>query len=1087
MPRRTGRHRTWEGLIAAAARKCHTLGAKDSFLDSVTQQLAVKGDMDLLLSAAELVHKKLESFGKGEFARWLRELLADMPLSDSTLINAIAGLDATIVTTNYDDLIQRATTLKGVTWKNEAEVTRTIRGDARQIIHLHGHWNEPESVVLGIRSYEVVRTNDHTQQTLKALGMTRSFVFVGCGDDGLSDPDFGNFLSWLKDTEESAGVEHRHYRLVRRSEDVRQQGRIFPLIYGDDYNELPGFLQRLNPAAATAKKRSAKKASRPKAASKATSTGKIVVPAPAKRTDAVAAYLSRLIAETSQLKLLGFGRSLQIELPIIDAFVPLQAKLVRSMELKATERIIDGLSDMEVDVELYEIFQHARKLGHRGVVLLGEPGAGKTTGARQIAWQLASGKCPPSSLGLPDDIIPVLLRFRSLSREAIAQENGLRMFLTEQTTCKVAKDGQGSPADDLWNGGPLLWILDGLDEVIDPQTRRNVSRWVQEAIGERTEDYFLVTCRFAGYFREGINLGPQFTEFHVRPLSDDQVAVFVERWYAAAYRTLNLSADLAKERADVLLSRLALPDYQAGRMPELRTNPQLLTLLCIVFHDKQQLPDNRAELYAECIMVFLQHWRREVYESELGRQSPGFDAKAAQSVLAQLAWWMHSEQDRTSAPTEKLSTEATAALQSVQPESRLGYEGDAFLNRMKEETGILAADTDGRCGFLHLTFQEYLASDYAVNQRMAAVLADRIQDTWWREVALLSLRHSKLFCEEFFRAMLATGLAERDPDLADRVLNESLYFSAAPFVEVLEQGEPATRVAAVLRMLRNRTAQVPGLESLVKAFADSQDDAVRAAATEILTRMGIKQPIAVSGPKLVFDDETQLTFIRIPAGEFMMGSPKSTRDYERPVHSVRVSRDFLLSKYPVTNAQYAVFLHAAVGDVKHPDYWDDRRFNQPEQPVVGVSWNDAQAFCKWAGCRLTTEAEWEFACRAGTTTEYSFGDDACLLEEYGWYDKNSGNQTQPVGTKQANPWGLHDMHGNVWEWCEDWFGKEYYAKSPTSDPPGPEEGNGRVLRGGSWYIRADYSRSSFRYYFLPGDSNYVIGFRVARTLSPDGL
>ena len=130
----------------------------------------------------------------------------------------------------------------------------------------------------------------------------------------------------------------------------------------------------------------------------------------------------------------------------------------------------------------------------------------------------------------------------------------------------------------------------------------------------------------------------------------------------------------------------------------------------------------------------------------------------------------------------------------------------------------------------------------------------------------------------------------------------------------------------------------------------------------------------------------------------------------------------------MTNGQYGRFLEAAGKSVKKPAYWDDRRFNQPEQPVVGVSWDEARAFCEWAGGRLPTEAEWEYACRAGTTTEYSFGDDAELLEEYAWFDKNSGGQTQPVGAKKPNPWGLHDMHGNVWEWCADWFDDKYYAQ-----------------------------------------------------------
>ena len=923
--------------------------------------------------------------------------------------------------------------------------------------------------------------------------MTKSFLFVGCGDDGLNDPNFGNFLTWLESDEKFAGVEHRHYRLIRSSESgiVKKRGRIVPLVYGDEYSDLPGFLERINPnaSAKVIKQKPAKKtgaSTKPTSGNATTksSTGKATAKSASKakqaRSPAVEAYLRRLTEQTSQLMLLGFGRSLQIELPIVDAFVPLQATLSRSMEIRPKERVHEMVAETATDVELTDMFRHAARLGHRGVVLLGEPGAGKTTGARQLAWQLASGTKSPDDFGLPKGITPVLLKFRSLSRHALEQKNGLRTFLAEQTHCSIAKDGLTDPCSDLWNGGPLLWILDGLDEVIDPQARASVSRWIQEAVKDRTDDYFLVTCRFAGYFREGVVLGPQFIEFHVCRLSDTQVTEFVRRWYRAAYPLLRLSVQLADDRATALLSRLELPEYQAGRMPELRTNPQLLTLLCIVFHDKQQLPDNRAELYAECIMVFLQHWRREVYESELGKQRPGFDAKAAQSVLAQLAWWMHSEQDRTSAPIDDLASEATEALQVLQPESGLGYDGHGFIDRMKDETGILASDTEGRCGFLHLSFQEYLAADHAVSQRMAAVLAERVHEPWWREVCLLSLRHNQPHCEDFFHTMLKQDVAQKYPDMADRCLRESLYFSPKPFVEVLQAGEPAGRVAAVLRMLRSRTAQVPGLADLVLPLAESKDESVRSLADEILAQLGIVHQEPTLQRHVVFLTSCNLSMLRIAAGEFEMGSTSKGFGKEDPVHTVRISQDFLLGRYPVTNAQYAEYLKASGKNVKQPLNWDDRRFNQPEQPVVGVSWDDAQRFCEWAGCRLPTEAEWEYACRAGTTTAYSFGDEGELLDQYGWYDKNSGGQTQPVGTKLPNPWGLHDMHGNVWEWCQDWYGE--YGKSPVVDPTGPATGTGRVLRGGSWYYPAVICRSSFRNYLRPFIRYFNFGFRVARTL-----
>ena len=948
-------------------------------------------------------------------------------------------------------------------------MSRIVRGEDRRVLHLHGHWDHAETIVLGIRSYEAVKNDDHTQAIMKAFGLTKSFLFIGCGDDGLSDPNFGNFLAWLEQHERSGGVQHRHYRLVRSSDDVKQHGRIFPLVYGDRYEDLPGFLQELIPGLPHHEVRQ---------------PGRMIVKTSVTLPDSVSAYRDRLAEDTCRLKLLGMGRSLQIELPISEAYVPLKANLSQSMELKTTERFAEHHTEPEINVELADVFQHATKHSNRGVILLGEPGSGKTTGARQLAWQLASRQRLPKDLGLPDAIIPVLLRFRSLSSKALAEENGLKTFLTEQTACGNAPDGLNSPGDDLWNGrgGPLLWILDGLDEIIDPEARRAVSRWIQKAISERTKDYFLVTCRFAGYYREGVPLGSRFTEFHVRPLEDDQIGRFIHDWYTAAYRKLDHAPELAESRAAALQSVLKRQAYQTDRIRELCTNPLLLTILCIVYHDDQTLPDNRSELYEHCVRVLLQHWRRDVYESELGRAIPVFDAKAAQSVLARVAWWMHSKQDRTAAPVKDLAKQATSGLLKTKPESGLGQDGLGFLNRMKDETGIVAAENDGRFGFLHLSFQEYLAADYAASHSKAKHLAPRVTESWWQEVALLSLRHSERYCRTFFREMLAAGIAENHPDLADRCLNEALWFNASPFLDVLKTDAPPTRIAAVLRLLRSRSDQIPALRELIAPFANSTEEPVRSVAREVLARMGIEQAETSGSPAVIVSGPAEIALVRIPAGEFEMGLPNSVEYGEGTVHSVRISRGFLLARYPVTNAQYAEFIKAAGTEIRKPDYWDDRRFNQPEQPVVGVSWDDAQAFCKWAGCRLPTEAEWEYACRAGTTTEYSFGDDVDQLEQYAWYNKNSGGQTQPVGTKQPNPWGLHDMHGNVWEWCQDWFSEEYYGQSPAVDPPGPDSGDGRVLRGGSWDYPADLCRSAFRYGWPPVLRNYIFGFRVARTL-----
>ena len=219
-----------------------------------------------------------------------------------------------------------------------------------------------------------------------------------------------------------------------------------------------------------------------------------------------------------------------------------------------------------------------------------------------------------------------------------------------------------------------------------------------------------------------------------------------------------------------------------------------------------------------------------------------------------------------------------------------------------------------------------------------------------------------------------------------------------------------------------------------------------------------------------------MRFVPIPAGTFTMGSADG--EFETP-HEVTLTRSFELGVYEVTQEQY----EAVMGTT--PSH-----FKGPQNPAENVSWDEAVEFCrklselpaeKSAGYeyRLPTEAEWECACRAGTKTTYSFGDSSSKLGDYAWYNKNSGKTTHPVGGKKPNAWGLYDMHGNVWEWCQDWYGD--YPSGSVTDPTGAAAGSYRVRRGGGWFSRPQRCRSAIRYGGSPGHRSYGLGFRVLRS------
>ncbi|MFO7565865.1 MAG: formylglycine-generating enzyme family protein [Enhygromyxa sp.] len=235
----------------------------------------------------------------------------------------------------------------------------------------------------------------------------------------------------------------------------------------------------------------------------------------------------------------------------------------------------------------------------------------------------------------------------------------------------------------------------------------------------------------------------------------------------------------------------------------------------------------------------------------------------------------------------------------------------------------------------------------------------------------------------------------------------------------------------------------------------------------------------------IINEKSGIELVRIPAGSFLMGSTdddKQGYDDERPQHEVELAA-FYLARTPVTNAQYARYL-AAHPDAPKPEYWDDQDFNQTEQPVVGVSWDQAMAYCEWAGLVLPTEAQWEYACRAGTTTQYWSGDKESDLALVGWYDGNSDGRLHAVGEKEANPFGLYDMHGNVWEWCRDGWVDNYKTAPRAGDGLRHEpvaEGY-RVIRGGSWGDAARGARSAFRDGSRPGGRGLFLGFRPAQVI-----
>lgn len=364
-------------------------------------------------------------------------------------------------------------------------------------------------------------------------------------------------------------------------------------------------------------------------------------------------------------------------------------------------------------------------------------------------------------------------------------------------------------------------------------------------------------------------------------------------------------------------------------------------------------------------------------------------------------------------------------------------------------------------GFAQLAIQECLTAHWwrlhAIGRPNAwSELAARFDDEWWQEVIVLLL-------DEYDFEALMHALVRRPefPNWSQTAMMRRCatgrLASSKPFVVAVHDAELGdTHRAAAARIL-------------MQYFPDA---ATSLPPLQLGLVLGPAQP-----PRLEADGGLEL--VLVPGGRARIGSDPSEPDHrpdEGPVHEVELE-PFYIAPTPVTNADYARYLRCNP-DVAPPRYWSDHRFNQPMQPVVGVSWAEASAYCEWAGLALPTEVQWEYACRAGAATRFGTGDDEGALVRVAWYAANAAGKLQVARTREPNPLGIFDLHGNVREWCRDDFGSYRVSPRPGDGlrhPPRPE--GSRVHRGGGFSDPASELRCAARGH---ANANYrldALGFR----------
>lgn len=810
------------------------------------------------------------------------------------------------------------------------------------------------------------------------------------------------------------------------------------------------------------------------------------------------AYLSDLLTKTSFIDIRGLqvGKGQAHRFPIEDLYISLTTTLAgtgvedaqhrRGNRLASEEEIELGIRESR-DVPLHTALHNDR------LVVIGDPGAGKTTFLRRIAHALCQTQLaqqPDAArvrLGIADRTFPAFIRLSELAqhiqrhggRATAPSSDDAPTWLPHYLATASQDNGWGLEADffrDQLEGGLCAVLLDGLDEAPDRFVRAGISRLIENATNAYTGCRFVVTSRPTAYAGEVVL--PEFGHARIDPLSDEAVETFLSHWCGALYVE---SREAAQEHCRELLDALrGRPDIR-----RMARNPVMLTALAVVHWNERRLPEQRADLYESII-----HWLSRSREARPGR------ATAEQTVvrLQELALAMQNDAGgRKTQVSKRWAAEKLAAEIGAGPVSKDTVKvAERFLDEEEIDSGIIVGRGHD-ASFWHLTFQEFMAAKAIASRlepdqhRILFSDPNKVYLADWREVVLL----------------LAGTLHQQGRAKVDGLVSTILDGqSASP--GLADQARCAGLLGSVLCDLKPADYQVSdsryaGLLHSVMAIFDRE----RSQSVPIETRIAAADALGQAGDvRIDFNQEDY--WITISAGKFLMGAQpgnpqgpnydQNARDDEAPVHEVHLHA-YRIARYPVTVGQYRQFLAedayqdrrwwkaGGFGEFKEPEKWEEQ-LPYPSRPVVGVSWWEAAAYCVWAGYRLPSEAEWERAARGTEGRKYPWGNEPPDETRTNYWDTGIRHPT-PVGIfpGDVTPEGALDLGGNVLEWCEDWYGN--YSVQPVARPSNSEVASHRVIRGGSWGHDARGCRAAGRDWYEPRDRYGDVGFRVA-AVSPGG-
>ncbi|MCG8351165.1 MAG: SUMF1/EgtB/PvdO family nonheme iron enzyme [Chloroflexales bacterium] len=875
----------------------------------------------------------------------------------------------------------------------------------------------------------------------------------------------------------------------------------------------------------------------------------------------ITAYLARLAQRCDRLRLSGAvqreRRDAGPALTLSQVYVTLAAEACKPLAEAQSEGEFDrtraASNPNEVRVKGYVLERPlllTEALSQRKqLVLLGGPGSGKSSFLRYHAVALAQAEPAklPSGWGA-GQLLPLYASLGAFAawiqtHSGACDGPGLWYYLLA-TAQEYGLEGLDQPLTRAFRQGGLLLLLDGLDEVADSALRASVARAV--ATLAEAGGFVAVTCRVRSF--EGAVAEP-FAAWgapvSLAPFDLDQMRHFVQAWYTHSATRDAIDPSEAAQRAAELIDRLEwLPTlYDLGQ------TPLLLTIITILHYYEGKLPEDRAELYESLVQLLLIRWTQQRREAgappalldqlKADGRLGGLKEYHLRHTLEALAYRAHQQSPASDGRGLLDRHRVRGAFDDLFSEFEIGAGPAAekavlVLDYLERESGLLLPEGGDVYGLPHLSYEEYLAGCSLSRQAEFCSLAYghwQADPSRWREVIFLALgRMVRGEGRETAAGWLSFLLA---PAHGEHTRTDDERQRAAFFAyECLREmgGKAALIGVSTVDMPALWNSLASGLAAVVEGGALPATDRVQAGVW--LGKLG--------DPRIpVMRDEWRVTssphhsppsaqiahhaflagyWCPIPSGSFVIGMkpeeiqrlPKDERRYSQDTNNtvpITVTA-FDLARYPVTNAQYKLFIDsggynpdAPWWDAEsrawlqkdkwsEPRYWNDERFGiaRPNHPVVGVSWYEAMAFCRWLTqhladgheYRLPSEAEWEYAARGAARRIYPWGDEEPDGERANFERLHEGTSAVGCFLQGATPEGILDLAGTVWERT-----RSMYQTYPYDPDDGREDGDKLeqkhfTIRGGSWLDSPIFLRAAFRFHFTPGYLNNDLGFRLAR-------